>query len=94
MAFDAAEGSGGATRHGSGRLAHPSRLNAEETADVVENASQQFVQKDAANVWVKQIGDRFNVVVKNTQGNLITNLKTIDQQALDNLAKNYGWLPR
>jgi hypothetical protein len=93
-AFDNAEGNGGgsdATRHGSERLSDPSRLNAEETADVVQNATQQFVQRDAANVWVKQVGDRFSVVVKNAEGKLITNLKTIDQRALDNLARKYGW---
>jgi RHS repeat-associated protein len=96
MAFDNADGYGGggdATSHGSERLSDPSRLNAEETADVVQNATQQFVQKDAANVWVKQVGDRFSVVVKNAQGRLITNFKTLDQQALNRLAKNYGWQP-
>ena len=59
---------------------------------VVASATRTYTQADGARVFVQQVGSRFNVVVRNeVTGKIITNLKTISQRALDNLARNYGW---
>ena len=89
---DASDGSN-PTIHGAKRLADPTRLSPDQVADVVSNPTQKYVQGDGANVFVQQVGDRFNVVIQSEDGRLITDLKTIDQKALDNLARNYGWSP-
>jgi hypothetical protein len=50
-----------------------------------------MTQADGATVCIQDLGHgKFNVVVSGQRGP-ITNLKEIDQRALDNLARNYGW---
>lgn len=80
------------TGHGAERAADPSRLNPEEQAEVVANPTQTFTQGDDAEVFVQQVGDRYNVVVQGARG-VITNLKNISQSSLNRLAANYKWTP-
>ena len=92
--FSVGQGGRGPTRHGRDRLSDPSRLNADETQKVIQNPTQRFTQADGAAVHVQKVGDRFNVAVVNKNNQLITNLKTINQKALNGLAERYGWVPQ
>ena len=82
-----------ATAHGAQRMADRSRLGAEGVRDAVANATRQLVQSDGANVFVRQVNGRFNVVVQGERG-VITTFKNLSEKSLDRLAKNYGWEPR
>ena len=82
-----------ATVHGAQRLADRAGLGIEGVRDVVANATRQLVQKHGADVFIKQVNGRINVVVQGERG-VITTFKNLSQRKLDNLAKNYGWEPR
>lgn len=48
-------------------------------------------QADGATVYVQKVSpDKFNVIVEGERG-VVTALKNLDQKAVNNLAKNYGW---
>ena len=36
----------------------------------------------------------FDVVIDNEKGQLITTFENLSVRSLDNLAKNYGWVPK
>jgi len=50
----------------------------------------RLVQADGAQVFVRAVGTRFNVVVEGSRG-IITTFQGIDARALANLAAKYGW---
>jgi len=81
------------TAHGLERSLDPSRLSVAEQQNVIANATQEFTQGESANVYVQQIGDRYNVVVQGQNG-VITNLKGVSGSSLNRLASNYGWIPK
>ncbi|MGO9559433.1 MAG: hypothetical protein ACLPYW_10135 [Acidimicrobiales bacterium] len=81
------------TAHGLERSFDPSRLSAAEQQNVIANFTQEFTQGDGADVYVQQVGDRYNVVVQGQNG-VITNLKGISESSLNRLASNYGWVPK
>ena len=85
------EGEPEQTVHGAERAADPSRLDPAAQAEVIANPTQTFTQADGAQVFVQQVGDRYNVVVQGERG-VISNLKTISQGSLNRLARNYGWI--
>jgi hypothetical protein len=78
------------TAHGAERAADPSRLDPAAQSDVIANPTQTYTQPDGAQVYVQQVGDRYNVVVQGDNG-VVTNLKTISEKSLSRLARNYGW---
>ena len=80
------------TAHGAERAADPSRLDPAAQADVIANPTQTLSQADGAQVYVQQVGDRYNVVVQGERG-VITNLKNISAKSFTRLARNYGWTP-
>jgi RHS repeat-associated protein len=80
------------TLHGADRAADPSRLSPAEQAEVIANPTETFTQADGAQVYVQQVGDRYNVVVEGKRG-VISNFKTIRQGSLNRLARNYDWTP-
>jgi hypothetical protein len=80
------------TAHGAERAADPSRLDPAAQADMIANPTQTLSQADGAQVYVQQVGDRYNVVVQGNRG-VITNLKNISQKSFNRLARNYGWTP-
>jgi RHS repeat-associated protein len=80
------------TVHGAERAADPSRLDPAAQADVIANPTQTLSQADGAQVYVQQVGDRYNVVVQGNRG-VITNLKNLSQKSFNRLARNYGWTP-
>ena len=93
------EGTGGdgpdQTVHGEEQSADPSRLSKSQQADVIKNSTETFTQKDGADVYVQQVGEKYNVVVQNeTTGEVVTNFKTISKGSLNRLANNYGWTPK
>ena len=57
------------------------------------NASQRYTQADGAEVFVQEVGGRFNVVVVGSRG-VVTNLKTVSLKAVNRLASNYGWVQK
>jgi hypothetical protein len=79
------------TAHGAERAADPSRLDPAAQADVIANPTQTLSQADGAQVYVQQVGDRYNVVVQGERG-VITNLKNISAKSFTRLARNYGGL--
>lgn len=82
-----------ATAHGALRMADPSRLAASQVPGVVGNATQRFTQSDGARVFVREVGGRFNVVIRNEAGKVINTFKNLRPGALARLGKNYGWTP-
>jgi hypothetical protein len=78
------------TVHGAERAADPSRLDPAAQSDVIANPTETYTQPDGAQVYVQQVGDRYNVVVQGENG-VVTNLKTISEKSLGRLARNYGW---
>jgi len=78
------------TAHGAERAADPSRLDPAAQSSVIANPSETYTQPDGAQVYVQQVGDRYNVVVQGENG-VVTNLKTISQNSLNRLARSYGW---
>jgi RHS repeat-associated protein len=83
---------GDATAHGAMRMAQLSRLAPTQALETEVNATAQYTQADGAKVFVRDVGGKFNVVIKNQNSNkIVTVLKHLDTQALANLAKNFGW---
>jgi RHS repeat-associated protein len=81
-------GGGGNTTHGSGRLGERN-FTPEEVAET--KTGRIMTQADGAKVYVKEIRPgRFNVIVEGERG-IITGMKNLDQRAIANLARNYGW---
>jgi hypothetical protein len=78
------------TAHGAERAADPSRLDPAAQSSVIANPTETYTQPDGAQVYVQQVGDRYNVVVQGENG-VVTNLKTISQNSLSRLARSYGW---
>lgn len=91
VASGGGRGAVAATRHGAQRLGDASRLAAQQVDDVVQHATRTYTQRDGARVFVQEVGGRFNVVVRNEAGEMITNLKTVSEKALNRLARRYGW---
>lgn len=53
--------------------------------------AKSFKQADGADVFLKEVSPgKFNVIVEGKNG-IITGLKNINQNAVNRLAKNYGW---
>ena len=81
-------GGGGNTAHGDGRLTER-KFSPQEVAEA--KTGRVMTQADGAKVYVKEVRPgRFNVVVEGSRG-IITGMKNLDQRALSNLARNYGW---
>lgn len=55
-------------------------------------ATAKYTQADGAEVFVRNVGGKFDVVVQNpTTGKVITVFKNLSQNALNRLSNNYGW---
>jgi hypothetical protein len=79
----------GATVHGAQRLAERGFT----PAVVLETRAGHILrQADGCTVYVRQVEPgRFNVLIENAQGNIVSAISRIDALALRNLAINYGW---
>ena len=50
------------------------------------------MQKDGALAYVKQMGEKFNIIIFNEHTEeVVTALKNTTQKKLDQMGKNYGW---
>ncbi|MGC7931694.1 hypothetical protein ACP3VS_24230, partial [Lysinibacillus sp. VIII_CA] len=47
-------------------------------------------QSDGAQVFIKQVNGKYNVIVEGDNG-VITSLKNISENSLNRLSDNYGW---
>lgn len=51
-----------------------------------------FSQSDGATVYLHEISSgRFNAVVLNADGKVITTMSNWSQKSINRIAKNYGW---
>ena len=75
------------TIHGAERLAERG-FSAAEIA--LTKTGRVLSQADGARVYIKAVGDRFNVIVEGERG-VVTALKNISRKSLDRLSRNYGW---
>jgi hypothetical protein len=79
------------TVHGAERMAQAGRLTEFETMLTRILASAKYTQADGATVFVRQVGGKFDVVIQNSAGRIVTVLKHIDNRALLRLIEKYGW---
>ncbi|HKO42108.1 MAG TPA: RHS repeat-associated core domain-containing protein [Pyrinomonadaceae bacterium] len=77
-----------ATKHGAERLAERGFTSADIT---LTKSGSQFLQKDGARVFLKEVSSgRFNVIVEGQRG-VVTALKDVSERKIAKLARNYGW---
>jgi hypothetical protein len=77
-----------ATVHGAERLAERGFTQADI---ILTKSGQQFLQKDGAMVFLKEVTPgKFNVIVEGKRG-VITALKNVSERGIRRLAANYGW---
>ena len=80
-----------ASRHGIERLIERD-FTPKEVESLIKNPSFIKVQNDGALAYVKQIGEKFNVIVFNDHTEeVVTALKNTTQKKLNQMGKNYGW---
>mgnify|MGYP003561966426 CR=1 FL=1 len=78
------------TEHGLERLME--RFTSDELRLVLHDPDLFRIQENGLLVYIKQIGDNYNVIVLNPiTRKLVTALDGIDKRALANLGENYGW---
>lgn len=68
------------------------RLDLAAQSEVVANPSKTFIQPDGRRVFVRQLGDRYNVVMQREHGRP-GSWKGISEEALNQLVRNFGWRP-
>lgn len=79
------------SKHGIERLIERD-FTPEEVLAVMKTPTFVKVQKDGAFAYIKQIGEKFNVIVFNKQNEeVVTVLKHTTQKKLEQMGKNYGW---
>jgi hypothetical protein len=80
------------TVHGAERAADPSRLSPAQQAEVIKNSTDTYTQADGATVHEQNVNGRYNIVVVNSKDFVVTNVKTMEPEGRDRLAKRYGWV--
>lgn len=77
-----------ATIHGAERLAERGFTQADI---ILTKTGQQFLQKDGAKVFIKEVAPgKFNVLVEGQRG-VVTALKNVSEQKVAKIAAKYGW---
>lgn len=66
------------------------RLDPSTEAEVVANSTKTYTQHNGAQVFVQQIGDRYNVVMQRERGR--GTWHGISEGSLNQLARNLGWV--
>lgn len=79
------------TVHGAERAADPSRLSPAQQAEVIKNSTDTYTQADGATVHEQNVNGRYNIVIV-SKDRVVTNLKTMEPNGRDGLAKRYGWV--
>ncbi len=79
------------TRHGIERLIERD-FTPKDVELVMKHSSFVKIQTDGALAYVKQIGNKFNIIIFNEHTEeVVTALKNTTQKKLDQMGKNYGW---
>jgi hypothetical protein len=79
------------TRHGIERLIERD-FTPKDVELVMKHPSFVKMQKDGALAYVKQIGEKFNIIIFNEHTEeVVTALKNTTQKKLNQMGKNYGW---
>jgi RHS repeat-associated protein len=77
------------TTHGNQRLAERGWTQTEIAT--TKGGGKVLTQADGAKVFLHEVSPgKFNVIIEGDRG-IITGLKGLDQNAINNLSKNYGW---
>lgn len=79
-----------ATQHGAERMADATRLGEDAATSVMRNPTRTLTQGDGAQVFIKEVDGRFNVVVSGDRG-VITTFKNLSEKRLERLGRNYDW---
>jgi RHS repeat-associated protein len=84
------------TIHGADRVAGPSATRggvlSEAGIAATRANGRAMTQADGASVFVAQgASGRFNAVIQNGEGRVITTFENLSQKSLDRLSRNYGW---
>ena len=60
--------------------------------DLLKNTKNIKNQLDGARVYIRELtSNRYNVLIENDSGQIITFIKDATKHGLGNLANNYGW---
>ncbi len=83
------------TIHGT-RRADERKFSDEKIRDIIENPSFKFYQAGGIDVYVKKSGRYYDVIIRNRDGIIITEIGGADKSLrsikdLQKLARNYGW---
>jgi len=79
------------TQHGIERLIERD-FTPKDVKIVMKFPSFIKMQKDGALAYVKQMGEKFNIIIFNEHTEeVVTALKNTTQKKLDQMGKNYGW---
>ncbi|MBM3238512.1 hypothetical protein FJZ31_19635 [Candidatus Poribacteria bacterium] len=83
------------TIHGA-RRADERKFSDEKIRDIIENPSFKFYQAGGIEVYVKKSGRYYDVIIRNREGIIITEIGGADKSLrsikdLQKIAKNYGW---
>lgn len=79
------------SRHGIERLIERD-FTPKEVETLIKTPSFVKIQNDGALAYVKQIGEKFNIIVFNEHTEeVVTALKNTTQKKLTQMGKNYGW---
>lgn len=68
------------------------RLDPTLQAAVISNPTKTYTQRNGAQVFVQQVGDRYNVVMERERGGH-GNWKSVSNAILNRLIQNLGWMP-
>jgi hypothetical protein len=79
------------TKHGAERLIERG-FTPQEALNVIKNPTYIKTQFNKAQVFIKNIEEKYNVIVISEKGNeVITVFRKISEKAIKNLGNNYGW---
>lgn len=84
------------TAHGSERIAGPSATRGgvltEAEVKIAKELGKKGTQGNGGFVYLQEVNPgRFNAVLENAEGKLITTMKNFSQKSINKLARNYGW---
>jgi filamentous hemagglutinin len=63
--------------------------------EIIDSPSYVVTQADGSTVYIQSLksrGNRYNLIIVGEEG-IVTGLRQLSRQDLNNLARNYGWEP-
>ena len=89
LALDEIQSVVNTTKHGAERLIERG-FTPKDISDLKLRPDIIKTQSDGAQVFIKQVNGKYNVIVEGDNG-VITSLKNISENSLNRLSDNYGW---